>query len=385
MRTILIIVLALAVGFVAGIVLPSAPDAPSHNAVVAEPTPAAATASAAAGPDFPPIPDAFTEEEKRDIRVFREASGSVVSVTSLTLQRGYFSMDVQAIPRGSGTGFVWDEAGHIVTNFHVIENAQRFSVALADQTAYEAQLVGFAPNKDLAVLRLEAPEEVLKGLRPVRPGRSRELIVGQRVYAIGNPFGLDQSLTVGVVSALGRELRSPGGRLIRDLVQTDAAINPGNSGGPLLDSAGRLVGVNTAIYSPSGGSAGIGFAVPVDTVNGLIPQLIEHGRPIEPGIGFVALPENYNRRWGLEGVIVQEVSPDGPAAQAGLQGLRVSRRGRSVILGDRIIGANGEPVKTLDDLAYVFEQAGVGATVDLRVVNDDGERVITVPLIALGD
>jgi 2-alkenal reductase len=211
------------------------------------------------------------------------------------------------------------------------------------------------------------------------------LIVGQRVYAIGNPFGLDQSLTVGVVSALGRELRSPGGRLIRDLVQTDAAINPGNSGGPLLDSAGRLVGVNTAIYSPSGGSAGIGFAVPVDTVNGLIPQLIEHGRPIEPGIGFVALPENYNRRWGLEGVIVQEVSPDGPAAQAGLQGLRVSRRGRSVILGDRIIGANGEPVKTLDDLAYVFEQAGVGATVDLRVVNDDGERVITVPLIALGD
>ncbi|MEM9292979.1 MAG: trypsin-like peptidase domain-containing protein [Acidobacteriota bacterium] len=401
MRTLLISLLALGLGLMAGLFLSqrsplsSAVDAAEAQAPAGStladsglanseregstpgtPSPAESLGSV----DRSAMPEGLTAGERRDIEIFRLAARSVVSVNTSALQRDWFSTNVFEIPRGSGSGFLWDDEGHVVTNYHVIENGSRFTVTLADQQTFTAELVGTAPNKDLAVLRLE---NFAESLRPVSVGRSFDLVVGQRVLAIGNPFGLDQTLTVGVVSALGRELRSPGGRLIRDLVQTDAAINPGNSGGPLLNSQGRLIGVNTAIYSPSGASAGIGFAVPVDVVRRLVPQLIQYGRPIQPGIGIEALADRYARRWGLEGVILQRVLSGGPADRAGLEGLRSSRRGRRVILGDRIVAVNGEAVQSLDDLFYAFETAGVGVSVQLTVVNEQGSREVPVTLQAL--
>src|SRR5439155_22171719 len=262
-----------------------------------------------------PLPEGLTPEEKRDIEVFRRAQASVVFITSVALRRDIFSFDVQQIPQGTGSGFVWDRQGHVVTNFHVIQDGNAFAVTLADQSDWEAKVVGIAPEKDLAVLRIKAPQDKVV---PLTPGVSRTILVGQTVLALGNPFGLDHSLTVGVVSALGRELQSPSGRTIHDVIQTDAAINPGNSGGPLLDSRGRLIGVNAAIFSPSGASAGIGFAVPVDTVTTLVPQLIQHGRPIQAGIGIVALRDDYTARLGLAGVVSKDVGRGTPAAKAGL-------------------------------------------------------------------
>ena len=377
MRTFLLILLALAAGFALGFGLETSEPASPASAYAAPgsaPSPAegalsprAATASPAPA-DFPsPVPEGLDAQERRDIDVFRRAADSVVSITSLARQRDFFSMNVFELPRGSGSGFVWDRAGHVVTNFHVIESGNRFSVTLADGSVWDASVVGIAPNHDLAVLKVEGLGDELK---PLTAGRSRGLVVGQRVMAIGNPFGLDQTLTVGVVSALGRELRSPGGRQIRDLIQTDAAINPGNSGGPLLNSSGRLIGVNTAIYSPSGASAGIGFAVPVDTVSRLVPQLIANGRPIRPSIGIVPVPDSYARRSGLDGIVVRRVLPGTPADRAGLKGLSQDRR-RRVLLGDRIVAVNGESVSTLDDLLYIFDRLGVGARVRLTVVSAD--------------
>ena len=323
-----------------------------------------------------PLPEGLTPEEKRDIDVFRRASASVVFITSIALRRDVFTTDIQQIPQGTGSGFVWDRQGHIVTNFHVIQEGNAFAVALGDQSEWEAKVVGIAPDKDLAVLRIKAPPE---RLTPLTPGSSSALLVGQRVLAVGNPFGLDHSLTVGVVSALGRELRSPNGRRIRDVIQTDAAINPGNSGGPLLDSSGRLIGVNAAIYSPSGASAGIGFAVPVDTVKRLVPQLIARGRAIQAGIGVTLIPDRYNAQLKIDGVALAEVAPDGPAGRAGLQGAQVTRS-RRLILGDRIVAVDGKPVKSEDDLRDAFEAAGVGKTVTLTVVRDTARRQVRVPL-----
>jgi len=241
------------------------------------------------------------------------------------------------------------------------------------------KVVGVAPEKDLAVLRIKAPPEKLA---PLTLGTSSTLLVGQRVLAVGNPFGLDHSLTIGVVSALGRELRSPNGRRIRDVIQTDAAINPGNSGGPLLDSSGRLIGVNAAIYSPSGASAGIGFAVPVDTVKRLVPQLIARGRAIQAGIGVSLVPDRYNAQLKIDGVAIAEVTPDGPAGRAGLQGVQLTRS-RRLILGDRIVAVDGKPVKSEDDLRDAFEAAGVGKTVTLTVVRDTARRQVRVPLVQI--
>jgi len=286
---------------------------------------------------------------------------------------------VQQIPQGTGSGFVWDRQGHVVTNFHVIQDGNAFAVALSDQSEWEAKVVGVAPEKDLAVLRITAPQDRLV---PLTRGTSSALLVGQRVLAVGNPFGLDHSLTVGVVSALGRELRSPSGRRIRDVIQTDAAINPGNSGGPLLDSSGRLIGVNTAIFSPSGASAGIGFAVPVDAVTRLVPQLIARGRAIQAGIGVSLIPDRYNAQLGIEGVAIAEVAPDGPARRAGLQGVRLTPS-RRLILGDRIVAVDGKPVKSEDDLRDAFESAGVGKTVTLTVVRGRARREVRVPLVQL--
>ncbi len=313
--------------------------------------------------DAPPLPDNLTPDERRDIELFQRSSQSVVFITSVELRRDFF-FDVYRIPAGSGSGFFWDGQGHIVTNFHVIEGGDRFSVTLADGTDWLADLVGVAPEKDLAVLKLQRR---IDGIRPLSIGSSSALRVGQKVLAVGNPFGLDQTLTVGVVSAVGRELQSPAGRVIRDVIQTDAAINPGNSGGPLLDSAGRLIGVNTAIYSPSGGSAGIGFAVPVDTVTRLVPQLIRWGRPIEPGLpGATYLGDPLASRFGIEGVALRAVEPGSVADRLGFRGIERDRRGR-YLLGHVILAVDGRPVTKVDDLRDAFERAGV-----------DGEVVLTI-------
>jgi S1-C subfamily serine protease len=301
---------------------------------------------------------------------FREARGSVVYLTSVAYQQDWFSLDMQAVPTGTGSGFIWDADGHIVTNYHVIEEAQEVEVALADGSRHKARLVGVAPEKDLAVLRLEAPGVKL---RPIPIGTSGDLQVGQSVLAIGNPFGLDQTLTTGVVSAVGREIQSATRRRISGVIQTDAAINPGNSGGPLLDSAGRLIGVNTAIQSTSGSSAGIGFAVPVDTVNRIVPQLIAQGRPTRVELGFDPVPEAWTRNLEVpKGVVIGRVQPGGAAARAGLRGL--TRQGRGYALGDVILAVNGMPVKDMDMLLDRLEALPAGSRVQLEVLRE-GKRM----------
>lgn len=365
----------LVVGFVLGQVAP--PVLPSPPGGSAAPT--AARRVSAPPPTPPPLPPDLTEGERRDIEVFRRASASVAFITTVALRRDFFSMDVFEIPQGSGSGFVWDRDGHVVTNFHVVSEGQAVRVTLADQSEWDAKVVGLAPDKDLAVLRIDADPSHLV---PLPLGTSSNLAVGQRVLAIGNPFGLDHTLTTGVLSALGRELKSPSGRVIRDVLQTDAAINPGNSGGPLLDSGGRLIGVNTAIYSPSGASAGIGFAIPVDTVRTLLPQLIAHGRPVQPGIGIVPLADYWAARFDIRGVVVRSVSEGSPAERAGLRGLRMTAAG-GVVLGDVITAVDGRPVRSVDDLLHAFEAAGVGARVRLDVQRGKDTREVTVTLVAL--
>ncbi|MEM9555550.1 MAG: trypsin-like peptidase domain-containing protein [Acidobacteriota bacterium] len=351
-------------------------------AAAAEASTEASTASPASTTLDSPSASALLElgaDEQRDISIFRDVSQSVVNIASVTLRRDFFSLNVFEIPAGTGSGFVWDREGHLVTNFHVIESGKRWTVTLQEQD-FEAELVGTAPQKDLAVLRIDAPRELL---RPVRLGNSEGLVVGQRVLAIGNPFGLDQTLTVGVLSALGRELRSPGGLPIRDMIQTDAAINPGNSGGPLLDSAGRLIGVNTAIFSPSGASAGIGFAVPVDTVRRLVPQLIRHGRPVRPGIGVDLVSTRVAERLGIEGAIVRSVEPRGPAARAGVRGLSRDRRG-NIRLGDVIVAVDGEDIRSVEDVILAFDDVGVGGAIELTLrANDGSRRSVRATLVAL--
>jgi 2-alkenal reductase len=263
----------------------------------------------------------------------------------------------------TGSGFVWDDAGHIVTNHHVVQNAGPFAVKLATGETVSATLVGAAPNYDIAVLRLGAAR---RPPPPLAIGTSADLKVGQAAFAIGNPFGLDQTLTTGVISALQRRLPTSQGREIADVIQTDAAINPGNSGGPLLDSAGRLIGVNTAIFSPSGTSAGIGFAIPVDVVNRVVPQLIRNGRMPNPGIGIMAAPEQAVARLGIEGIVILRTLPGSPAARAGLRGVDP----RTGTIGDIITAVDGRPVRRLSDLTAALEQAGVGKPVEVTVERD---------------
>jgi S1-C subfamily serine protease len=324
------------------------------------------------------VPDDLSPEAKSDIDVFRRAQASVVFITNIVLQRSAFSMDIAEVPQGTGSGFVWDTAGHIVTNFHVVQDGDRFSVTLSDHATVMAHVVGVAPNKDLAVLQLDT---VPPGLKPLDVGRSHDLLVGQRTLAVGNPFGLDHTLTVGVVSALGRELKSPTGRTIRDVIQTDAAINPGNSGGPLLDSRGRLIGINSAIYSPSGAFSGIGFAVPVDTIQHLVPQLIKNGKTVQPGIAVSLLPDAYLTRMGLKGVAIATVQAGGPADKAGLAGIK--RDHGRLSLGDRIVAVDGKPVGNNDDLYFAFEAAGVGKAVDLLLMQGTTQRDVMVTLVGL--
>ena len=303
-----------------------------------------------------------TDDEANTTEVFSNASPSVVYVTSTTLRRQMFSLNVMEIPQGAGSGFVWDDSGLIVTNYHVVARANRLTVTLSDQREFEAKVVGLAPERDLAVLRLIAPPDELIEL-PL--GDSSELSVGRKVMAIGNPFGLDTTLTVGVVSALGREIQSPSGRKIRGVVQTDAAINPGNSGGPLLNSLGQLVGVNTAIYSPSGASAGIGFAIPVNTVKEVVPQLIAYGKILRPVLGIERASDAWIKRNKITGVPIVRTYRGFPADDAGMTGAR--RVGRNdIVLGDIITGVDGQPVRTNEDYLSVMEKRRVGDTVTIE-------------------
>ena len=322
---------------------------------------------------------ALAADEIANNDVFKRTSPSVVHITTLALQRELFSSTTQQVPRGTGTGFVWDDSGHIVTNFHVIQGGSAARVTLADQSTYPAKLVGAFPDRDLAVLRIDAPKDKLP---PIPIGSSRELIVGQRVYAIGNPFGLDQTLTTGIVSALNREIESFNDRVIRGVIQTDAAINPGNSGGPLLDSAGRLIGVNTQIASPSGASAGIGFAIPVDEVNRIVPRLIRDGRLVRPALGISALPDNVREALKLpKGVGVVNVTAGGPAARAGVQPFRRGDDG-GVVQGDVITAVNDEAVASLDDLLTQLERHQPGDSVTLTLWRAGKTRKQAVALVA---
>jgi 2-alkenal reductase len=309
----------------------------------------------------------LTQAEQATIAVFDHVAPSVVQVI------GQNGNSIQ-----TGTGFVWDPAGHIVTNNHVVDGVSRLAVQLASGQSATAEIVGRAPNYDLAVLRL-----VRSGLTlppPVQIGASGNLRVGQFAFAIGNPFGLDQSLTTGVISALRRRLPESGGREISDVIQTDAAINPGNSGGPLLDSAGRVIGVNTAIYSPSGASAGIGFAIPIDVVNRIVPELIRAGRVPTPGIGIVAADEASATELGVQGVVVAQTVPGLPADKAGLKGVDTT----SGTLGDVITAVDGKPVRRLSDLTEELAKVGVGNSAKLTVQRGDTTRTVDITVADIG-
>lgn len=315
-------------------------------------------------------------DEKNTIDLFRSASPSVVYITSLELRRSLFSLNVYEIPQGTGSGFIWDNEGRIITNYHVIGNANRVLVTLADNTTWEGRLVGAAPDKDIAVLQIDAP---LESLKPISVGVSENLLVGQKVFAIGNPFGLDQTITAGIVSALGREIKSVTGRTIQGVIQTDAAINPGNSGGPLLDSAGRLIGVNTAIYSPSGGSSGIGFAVPVGVVNRVVPEIIRYGRVISPGLGVTVANEQIARRLNVEdGVLVINVQRGSAAADAGLRGTREVMG--EIVMGDIILSVNEKPVASYDDLRNALDRYHINDTVSLGILRSRKKIQLEVQL-----
>ncbi|MDH3347599.1 MAG: trypsin-like peptidase domain-containing protein [Desulfobulbaceae bacterium] len=317
----------------------------------------------------------LAEDEKTTIDVFRNSAPSVVYITSIALRRNLFSLNVSEIPQGTGSGFIWDNEGRIVTNFHVISDANRIKVTLADKSTWKGVLVGAAPDYDLAVLQISAP---LEKLTPIPVGRSNDLLVGQKVFAIGNPFGLDHTLTTGIVSALGRQITAVTGRNINDVIQTDAAINPGNSGGPLLDSAGRLIGVNTMIYSPSGASSGIGFAVPVDIINRVTPQLIRKGRVIRPGLGIVTASTRISRQFIESGVLIMNVHENSAAAKAGLRGTKQVRDG--IILGDVILAANDQRIDDYNDLRDILERYEVGSVVTLSILRDNGRMTVDVRL-----
>jgi S1-C subfamily serine protease len=313
----------------------------------------------------------LSEWEKTNIKIYKDNRPSVVHITTLTVRSDVLRLNVQEVPQGTGSGFIWDEKGHVVTNFHVIRGADAANVTLSDGTTYKARRIGGAPDHDLAVLHIDAPASKL---RPIQLGSSDKLQVGQAVYAIGNPFGLDQTLTTGIVSALGREIESvEKGAPLKNVIQTDAAINPGNSGGPLLDSAGLLIGVNTAIYSPSGSSAGIGFAIPVDDVNRVVPQLIRHGKIVRPGLDITVVPDQTARRVGVNGVLVFNVMPGGTAAKAGLRPTRRDQDGQ-VVLGDVITAVDGKAVTRTKEFFNAVAKHKVGDTVTLDI-DRDGEAV----------
>lgn len=340
-----------------------APDRDTHGGVTARVTPLPAAA--------------LIEDERNTIAVFEAAQAATVYVTQKQVVRDWGRRLVE-VPSGSGTGFLWDGDGHVVTNAHVVQGGRSFTVTLHDGSSHEARLVGVEPLKDIAVLKIDA-ETPLTAIR--LPPAGDPLYVGQKAVAIGNPFGLDHTLTVGVISALGRDVEGFGGVTIRDMVQTDASINPGNSGGPLLDSRGQLIGMNTMIFSGSGSSAGIGFAVPTQHIRRIVPQIIEHGRPLRVGLGVELVPDQALRRQGLKGVGIRAVTPDSPAAEAGLRGLRQGRYGW--LLGDVIVAIDNEGIEDFDDLYNVLDTRRPGESVRVTVLREGRHEQVDVELTVL--
>jgi S1-C subfamily serine protease len=318
----------------------------------------------------------LTPGEETTIQIFKQTNPSVVFINTVMQRTNFFTGDVTEVPEGAGSGFIWDKGGRIVTNFHVVRGASGAQVTLADHSTYPARVVGLSPNNDLAVLQIDAPADKL---RPILIGTSHDLQVGQQVLAIGDPFGLDQTLTTGIISALGRSIQSPTGHPISNVIQTDAAINPGNSGGPLVDSSGRLIGVNAAIVSPSGSSAGIGFAIPVDTVNRIVPQIIRNGKVVRPRLGVVPsdqLSQFVHQRIGVNGVVVLRVEPDSPAARAGIRETRQVQNG--ITPGDIIQKVDDTVVQTSEQFFGALEDHREGDTVNLEVFRDG--QTIKVPV-----
>ncbi len=324
-----------------------------------------------------PAPDQnLTPGELATIQLFENAAPSVCYITTTNIGYDFFTRNATEIPAGTGSGFVWDRNGHIITNYHVIQNADRATITLADRSTWPARLVGKAPEKDLAVLKIDAPASAL---RPIPVGVSENLRVGQSVYAIGNPFGLDQTLTTGIVSALGREIQSVAGIPIRDVIQTDAAINPGNSGGPLLNSSGRLIGVNTAIYSPSGASAGIGFSIPVEVVSWVVPELIRFGRIMRPSLGVEFARQSFVQRLGLQGALIIDVYRGEAGDRAGLRPTLRERNG-AIRLGDLITGIGRDSVNSYSDIVLTLEKYKPGDVVKLRILRDGKQMELDLRL-----
>ena len=318
-------------------------------------------------------------DERATIQVFDRVAPSVVWISNTALRRSPFTMSVLEVPQGMGSGFVWDLKGHVVTNCHVILKADSVKVMFQDQSEHDAVVVGYAPDYDLAVLKISAPAGKLQ---PVMIGKSSDLRVGQKVLAIGNPFGLDHSLTTGIISALGRTIKSLTDRMIYDAIQTDAAINPGNSGGPMLDSFGRLIGVNTQIYSRSGMYGGIGFAVPIDTVNRVVPQLIAKGQVARVGLGVTVLQGRFAARYGQKGAILVDVPTNGAAGKAGLRGMRRTGRGK-LVLGDVIVAVESNKIDSAGDLMEALEQYSIADEVAIEYLRDGQRREAIVKLQAI--
>lgn len=335
------------------------------------PFPAMAASEAVTPRAVAPRPP-MTAAESNVVNLFENAAPSVAYIfiekQALT---GFFMVGTA---KGAGSGFVWDAAGHIVTNYHVVEGATKVQVQLDSGKPIPAKVVGIAPDYDLAVVQLK---EVPKDLRPIPLGSSHDLKIGQSVYAIGNPYGLSRTLTTGIVSALDRSLPTSEYAEIAGVIQTDAAINPGNSGGPLLDSAGRLIGVNSAIRSDSGSSAGIGFAIPADMVNRVVPKLIATGKAPRPGIGILPADPMLVARSGISGVVIAGVTHGSPAEQAGFKVLD-RRTGEA---GDVIIGVNGKRIDTLATFVAELDRVGIGNTAEIRVSRDGNERTVKVKVV----
>ncbi len=325
----------------------------------------------------------LSELEKANIAIYEHAAPSLVQVTNLTVRRSIFSLNVQEIPKGLGSGYVWDQDGHIVTNYHVVEGASAAKVTMGDNTEYDAAQYLADQDHDIAVLWINAPRDKL---RPIQVGTSHDLKVGQITYALGDPFGLEQTMTTGIVSALNRTITAANKHTIEGVIQTSAAINPGNSGGPLLDSAGRLIGMNTAILSPSGSFAGIGFAIPVDDINRIVTQLIRNGKVPRPRLGVILVGDQVARKLGInKGALIYKVQPNSPAAKAGLRGTSLDTdTGDIQQLGDIIVAIDGKAINNAGDLNPVLEQHQVGDTITLTIDRDGNRQDVKVTLTGAG-
>ncbi len=319
------------------------------------------------------------EDEQNTVDIFNEAAPQTVYVTQNRVVQSMWMQEAMEVPAGTGSGFIWDKSGYVVTNYHVVADGSTLTVTLYNHKSYPARLVGAEPKKDIAVLKIDAPAGELSPISV--PEEGYEIFVGQKALAIGNPFGLDHTLTTGVISAIGRERPGIGGVTIRDMIQTDASINMGNSGGPLLDSEGHLIGMNTMIYSKSGGSDGIGFAIPISIIRRIVPQIIKTGKVQQIGLGITILPDSVARQNGINGVIIRAVNENSPAGKSGLKGLSINSKG--AVIGDVIIGIDDKPVTNYDDLYNELDAHKAGEKVNVKVLRDGQTQIIPVEVYVL--